>query len=163
MGVPYLPVTGRPVPFEKDGCLLCLSFGQVSEFLPLRSFPVTDSRLLSSYLSFSGETGMWQMTWKWLYRNGEVQKGMEAGLLLNVRRKSNGFSLVKSLLYGSEKKAATCFCLSGCPGWTQPLPSALPHREPGSQKLGLTHTPHRLWDSGCFGKYAWLLTWVGKK
>lgn len=57
MGVPYLPVTGRPIPFE-DGCLLCVSFGQVSEFLPLRSFPVTDSRLLSSFLSFSGEIGL---------------------------------------------------------------------------------------------------------
>lgn len=117
MGVPYLPVTGRPAILTChwetrtlwEGWLLvvCLLVKCQSSCPSEISLSLTPG--LSSYLSFSGEIGMWQMPWKWFYRNGEVQRGLEAGLLLHVTRKSNGFSLVKSLPVRVWKESSNLF------------------------------------------------------
>lgn len=68
------------------------------ELLPLRGFPITNPSLPSSYLSFSGEIGdNDRLLENDFIGDGDAQKGMEAGFLFNVKRKSDGFSRVKSL------------------------------------------------------------------
>lgn len=105
-----------------------------------------------------------------------LKKGWKLGFCL--MSKGNRMVSVESraCLYGSEKRAVACFCVSGpsfshlmksswvptlqTKGTSTASPSALPCREPGSQKQGLHHTLRRLCDSGCIGKYTWSLTWV---
>lgn len=130
----YLSSLGEPRPSEKDGCFSVSGLGYFWSSIKERSCPSEVSPSLTpGYLhpiwASLVRLGMWQITWKWFYR-----KWMEAGFCLMSKGNLTISVESRACLSGSEKRAATCFSVSGPPELAQPLPSALPCREPGSQK-----------------------------